>query len=137
MLIDNKSSRIVNAKPITVHPHGGSIDDETLDQLPKDKIIIVRCWIDKFLFTDPYDPEIKSSYHLKHILERDTGIYLTNNQFKDAMLICGYGPIDANELNWCYCIHKDSHILNSGLNGFRNIIDQDIKRYLTRFPELA
>lgn len=46
----------------------------------------------------------RSSYGLKHILQNDTGIYVTNNQFKDAMLILGYYPIDENELNWQYKI---------------------------------
>ena len=137
MLIDNKSSRIVNAKPITVHPHGGSIDDETLDQLPKDKIIIVRCWIKKFLFTNPYNPETKSDYHLKHILEHDTGIYLTNNQFKEAMRICGYEPVDASEPNLQYCIAKNAHAINPYYDGHRKVDYIDIEQHFKRFPELA
>lgn len=55
--------------------------------------------------TPNYD---KSSYGLKHILEKDTGLYLTNNEFKDAMLMCGYEPINPNELNWYYQISKKS-----------------------------
>ena len=45
---------------------------------------------------------------IKHLLERDTGIYLTNNEFKDAMLQAGYEPVDPNELNWHYRISKKS-----------------------------
>ena len=42
------------------------------------------------------------------IFEKDTGLYLTNNEFKDAMLMCGYEPVNPNELNWNYCISKKS-----------------------------
>lgn len=37
---------------------------------------------------------------MKHLLEHDTGIYLTNNEFKDAMLLAGYQPVNPNSLNW-------------------------------------
>lgn len=61
--------------------------------------------MDKIQINTNYD---KTSYGLKHILEHDTGIYLTNNEFKDAMLICGYEPVNPQELNWTYCISKKS-----------------------------
>ena len=44
----------------------------------------------------------------KHMLERDTDIYMTNNQFKDAMLACGFLPVNERELNWHYCISRRS-----------------------------
>ena len=46
----------------------------------------------------------RTSYGLKHVLEHDTGVYLTNNQFKDAMYLAGFMPEDENELNWSYRI---------------------------------
>lgn len=45
-----------------------------------------------------------SSYGLKHILQAHTGIYLTNNQFKNAMLMSGYMPEDQFALNWYFRI---------------------------------
>lgn len=50
----------------------------------------------------------RTSYGIKHILQRDTNIYLTNNEFKDAMLLAGYEPVDPYELNWHYCISAKS-----------------------------
>lgn len=41
-----------------------------------------------------------ASYSLKHIYERLTRHYLTNGQFKGAMLVAGFEPIDRAELNW-------------------------------------
>lgn len=48
-----------------------------------------------------------SSYSLKHMVGNDIGFYITNNQFKDAMLLCGYQPVDANKTNWLFKIRVD------------------------------
>ena len=50
----------------------------------------------------------RTSYGIKHIMHADNGIYLTNNEFKDAMMICGYKPVNERALNWNYCISKRS-----------------------------
>ena len=49
-----------------------------------------------------------TSYGMKHILEHRTKIYMTNNQFKEAMLICGCFPAETDELNWHFCMRKTS-----------------------------
>ena len=51
-----------------------------------------------------------TSYGMKHILQDRTGIYMSNNQFKEAMLICGFEPFDEKELNWRYCLSNKSPI---------------------------
>lgn len=61
-------------------------------------------WIDENIHPAKTWNRKQSSYSLKHHLERDTGIYLTNNRFKDAMWLCGYEPQDANRLNWYFRI---------------------------------
>ena len=45
----------------------------------------------------------RTSYGIKHDFERE-GFYLTNGQFKGAMLAAGYDPEKANELNWTFKI---------------------------------
>lgn len=45
-----------------------------------------------------------TSYGFKHMVEKDIGHYITNNQFKDAMLLCGYQPVKPNETNWMFKI---------------------------------
>ncbi len=49
---------------------------------------------------------IGTSYSLKHIFEKQTGIYVTNGQFKGAMLACGLIPEPGYEskLNWYFRI---------------------------------
>lgn len=54
--------------------------------------------------------EDHSSYCMKHVLEKRTNIYMTNNQFKEAMLRCDFAPVDTDELNWHFFISKTSPI---------------------------
>lgn len=58
-----------------------------------------------------------SSYSLKHMVENDIGFYITNNQFKDAMLLCGYQPVDANKTNWLFKIKIDRADRVGGYSG--------------------
>ena len=55
-----------------------------------------------------------SSYSLKHMVEDDIGYYITNNQFKDAMLLCGYQPVNANQANWLFRIKLNRNNLIEG-----------------------
>ena len=49
-----------------------------------------------------------TSYGMKHILERRLNLYMTNNQFKEAMLAVGFFPSKVDELNWNFCVRKSS-----------------------------
>lgn len=68
----------------------------------------IMSWIHENILPRKMPLLTRSSYGIKHLLERDTGIYMTNNQFKDAMLLCGYEPVDERLLNWNYRISKKS-----------------------------
>ena len=68
----------------------------------------VKAWIHENLLPRKTPNLDRTSYGIKHILDRDIGIYTTNNQFKDAMLMCGFEPVDERCLNWNYCISKRS-----------------------------
>ena len=50
----------------------------------------------------------RSSYNLKHLYEDETRRYVTNAQFKDAMILSGYRPKDRSEFNHHYRIHPSS-----------------------------
>lgn len=52
-----------------------------------------------------YNPNL-SSYGLKHMFEREKDIYLTNGEYKGAMLSAGYVPKDENSVNWIFKIGK-------------------------------
>ena len=89
-----------------------------------------------------------TSYGLKHMLENDTGIYLTNNEFKDAMLLAGFPPVDENELNWRYRIEMVSEVIRNPspfvafVKGMRDLSgrEDDFRRDMTydrEFPVFA
>lgn len=69
---------------------------------------IVLDWIEENIYPRKTELTGVSSYGLKHIMTRETGIYVTNNQFKDAMLKRGYTPTNPDDKNWRYCISKRS-----------------------------
>lgn len=92
---------IKNNRPYT--NENGYEDAELITDLNSVEMKAVQDWIRENV--RPADTEYsRSSYGLKHVLEHDTGVYLTNNQFKDAMYLAGFMPEDANELNWSYRI---------------------------------
>jgi len=95
---------IRNGRPYSIengHEDAGLITDHS-----RREIDLVYNWIDENIYPRKTPLLDYTSYGIKHILESDTGIYLTNNEFKDAMLLRGYSPINPCELNWCYCISK-------------------------------
>lgn len=50
-----------------------------------------------------------TSYGLKHLFEKSPeGFYITNGQFKGAMLNAGYKVKDHKELNWHFNVSKRS-----------------------------
>jgi hypothetical protein len=69
------------------------------ERLPGEEKAMVREWILRELRpTHTMGP--KCSYHLKHVYQRLTDRYLTNGDFKGAMLDAGYRPIDRTEPSW-------------------------------------
>lgn len=54
-----------------------------------------------------------SSYGLKHFFENSQPeiSHVFNGQFKGAMLIAGFIPVNLHEMNWNYCISQKSPAL--------------------------
>lgn len=95
------------------HPYtneNGAVDDDLISSRPKEIQEKVFDWIYQSLIPRKTVLKDTTSYGLKHKLDNEIGIYLTNNEFKDAMMECGYEPCDPNELNWHYCLSKKSPI---------------------------
>ena len=97
---------MINGRPYS--NENGYIDDSLITSHPQEEIDIVLNWIVENISPRKTPLHGHTSYGIKHLLERDLHIYLTNNEFKDAMLLSGYTPIDSNELNWRYRISKKS-----------------------------
>lgn len=83
-----------------------SIDDDLLSDLPEECQKVARIWVMAYMIPTQTANKHYTSYGLKHILEHDTGIYMTNNQFKDLMLQMGHEPVDEHAVNWCFRISE-------------------------------
>ncbi len=78
----------------------------------------------------------RSSYGMKHILENRTKIYMTNNQFKELMLLCGFFPVNVDQLNWNYCIRKSSPMFRRQADGCEGlIIPETVMDYSATWPK--
>ena len=53
-----------------------------------------------------------STYGLKHDFERETGIFVTNGEFKGAMLEAGFVAVNKDEINWHFKIKDKKHRSN-------------------------
>jgi hypothetical protein len=102
LMYREKTSKVIDGRAWT--------EDDTalLTDMTEGEQAKVTAWIRENILPRKTPLLSHSSYGMKHLLERDTKIYMTNNQFKDAMLLCGYEPVDERLLNWNYRISKKS-----------------------------
>jgi len=95
-----------NGRPYSIE--NGYEDADLITDRPQEEMETAMQWIANNIVPRKSPMLDRTSYGIKHILEHDTGLYLTNNEFKDAMLLSGYEPVDPDALNWSYCISKKS-----------------------------
>ena len=95
---------LVNGRPYT--NENGSVDKALVDSLTDQERETLFKWIAVRIHKVNYINRKRSSYSLKHLFKDDTRIYVTNNQFKDAMMSAGFLPADYDELNWHYAISE-------------------------------
>ena len=89
---------ISNGRPYT--NENGVSDSGLIYTLPDSDIVLISDWIKENIRSACNNVHRYNSYGLKHMLQHDTNVYVTNNQFKHAMLLAGYVPVDPDELNW-------------------------------------
>lgn len=80
------------------------LDDALLDDLPKRQQKDVMRWIDDNFYVRKTPNYNYHTYWLKHALQYETGIYITDNQMKDAFLRAGFEPLDKYEETWKFCL---------------------------------
>ena len=97
-----RTSKIINGHAYT--------DDDTalLTDLPEEQQKIVLDWIKNNILLRKTPNYRYSSYGIKHLLQADKNIYLTNNQFKDAMLMCAFYPANQKAVYWNFYISNKS-----------------------------
>jgi DNA replication protein DnaC len=79
------------------HPHA-------YDALSQEGREALQYWIEHAIQPAQKADERHSSYGLKHEYERETKVYVSHAQFKGAMLVAGYLPIEKSEQNWHFKI---------------------------------
>ncbi len=94
--------RVCREVPLTSHSGNHPSDYETLTQTERQ---VVRYWINHAVAHAKRINPHMTSYGLKHHFEHE-GFYVTNGQFKGAMLLAGYTPDDIQALNWCFPIRQ-------------------------------
>jgi hypothetical protein len=72
------------------------------EHLPPLKRELLLRWIDLVLYPAVTVWRDATSYGLKHAAESDLGFYVSNGQFKGAMIEAGYDPADSWEQNWLF-----------------------------------
>ncbi len=78
---------------------------ETFENLTEREKTILLIWIEKHVQASPR-PSKRDSYGVKHDFEHsksEGGFYVTNGQFKGALLAAGYTPVEEDiksHINW-------------------------------------
>ena len=98
---------------VTVHTRD---EDEHCSELPEEELKSALAWIKQNLVPRETPLEGYSSYSIKHIMEHSIGLYVTNQQFKELMLLCGFYPVKVDEKNWRYCLSMKSPAFQTGLD---------------------
>ena len=95
----------------------GEIDNTHLSDLPAEEQKRLVTWVAYNFYPAKSFLHFPTSYRFKHTYERRAHIYVTNNQFKEAMLMNGFYPKDASELNWTFRIKKSSPAMQEFRDG--------------------
>ena len=95
-----RNSKIINGRAYTAG------DTQLYTDLPIEKQEALINWIRKNIHACKNTNYKYSSYALKECAETFIHYYISNNQFKDAMLFCGFYPVNPMGLNWYYKMAK-------------------------------
>ena len=93
--------------PVT-YTSGGDADSALFSELSAEDREKISWWINEKLVRRGTPNMRRTSHYLNILLARDTGVRISNNQFKDAMLENGYRPARVNETYWSFPISESS-----------------------------
>ena len=95
---------IKDGRPFSCTETGG--DYGLFTDLPVNEQKLCCEWVNKYCIPSATYHRYRTSYGMQHSLENCTGIYMTNNQFKDLMLIKGFEPKNPRCLNWSFKVRN-------------------------------
>ena len=125
------NTKIIDVKVSTQEHPGSYVDDEHFCELSEIEKFASMQWATRSFVEAKSVNEWHTSYGLKHILENDIGIYMTNNQFKELMLLSGFAPARIDELNWSFYIANTSPAFKKQ-NPKRIQFINNLKKYINR-----
>ena len=86
-----------------------SINEDKLEKLDtKDKNKLLKWIRENFIAIKSTNYKCGTSYGLKHLIQYQEGLYVTNEQFKEAMLLCGFKPGNPYNRRWNFNISQKS-----------------------------
>ena len=88
----------------------GTIDAKHFDELDKEYQEKSMAFIAKYCIPIRTINHRHTSYGMKHCLQAELGIYMSNNQFKELMLLSGFVPHRIDERNWTFNVSEKSPI---------------------------
>lgn len=88
--------------------------EDTFEQLHKEEQERILNWIKENFIPKKTINYNYNSYGLKHLIQHDKGIYMTNEQFKKAMLLCGFEAGNIMKKSWNFNISEKSKALTLG-----------------------
>lgn len=80
-------------------------------ELSDEEKVSLQSWINCNLAYRQTINKTLDSYFLKDLYQKSTGHYVTNGQFKGAMLEAGFKVLDKNAQNWVFNVSKRSPAL--------------------------
>lgn len=100
---------IKDGHPYTTNDFGE--DFSIVSDLPEEKQKEIFDTLNRWFIKSKKTSLRHTSYGMKHWLEDAINRYITNNQFKDAMLILGFEASNYEELNWCFKVKPTEELL--------------------------
>lgn len=118
--MDEKEIMVITGKIVSAIQWAGRTAEqigEDAGYLAPPMWIQARVWVQNNLIpTEHAYNHDHTSYGLKHMMEDDIHIYMTNSQFKMLMIECGYLPKDPSSKNWIFKIKDTSPALKKWRN---------------------
>ena len=95
----------------------GDLSDAHLSDLPAEEQKRLVTWVAYNFYPAKSFLHFPTSYRFTNTYAKRAHIDITHNQFKEAMLMNGFYPKDASELNWTFRIKKSSPAMQEFRDG--------------------
>lgn len=101
-------TELVNGRPIHRYKNNDAMSIMSTDDLTEEHRKFLFWWIKDNL--EPSDKTCRkgTSCQLRHIMQLRYDLYVYDTQFMDAMVKCGFEPVDVHEYDWRFRVSPKS-----------------------------